>query len=85
MLLEASRELGLCFGEDVSLVTFDDSEFMQAYHPPITVISQRTREIGRVAVEQIERRVQEGPSSEPRHTSVELDLIKRKSVARLGA
>ncbi len=83
-LLEACRYLNLRVPDDVSVVSFDDSEFMQAFHPPVTVIAQRTREIGRIALEQLERRIQSGPEAEPRHITVEMDLIQRESVLKIG-
>lgn len=45
----AIRELGLRIPRDVSLVGFDDSRLMQILDPPITVIAQPAREMGRVA------------------------------------
>jgi DNA-binding LacI/PurR family transcriptional regulator len=83
-LLEACRKKKLRVPEDVSLVSFDDTEFMQAFDPPITVLAQRTREIGRVAVEQLERRIQAGPDAEPEHILIEMDLIERGSVRHLN-
>lgn len=82
-LLEACRKRKLRVPDDVSLVSFDDTEFMQAFDPPITVLAQRTREIGRLAVEQLERRIQVGPDAEAEHILVEMDLIERESVGRL--
>jgi LacI family transcriptional regulator len=82
-LLEACRKLGLRVPEDVSVVSFDDTEFMQAFSPPVTVIAQRTRLIGRAAVEQLERRLQGGAELEPQQTRIDMDLIERQSVLRL--
>jgi len=82
-LPEACRNLGLRIAHDVSLVSFDDSEFMQANDPPITVIAQRTREIGRAALEQLDRRIQAKRWDEPQQIAIPMDLIERGSVKRV--
>jgi GntR family transcriptional regulator, arabinose operon transcriptional repressor len=83
-LLTACRELGLRVPEDVSVVCFDDTEFMEAFHPPITVVAQRRRQIGRAAVELLERRLQNG-QGEPQTLLLDVDLIERGSVRHLNS
>jgi len=85
---EACRELGLRVPEDVSVVAFDDLEITHALSPRMTIISQRTDEIGRVAVELLERRMAAEPSreagwKETAQVLVDVDLIERGSVARV--
>ncbi|MHC4797836.1 MAG: substrate-binding domain-containing protein, partial [Planctomycetota bacterium] len=82
ILLEVCRELGLGIPQDISIVTFDDNELMQAYNPPITVIAQRTHQIGKAAVELLERRMQNKNSPEPQQVVIDVDLIERGSVSR---
>ncbi|HOA73158.1 MAG TPA: GntR family transcriptional regulator [Phycisphaerae bacterium] len=85
---EACRQLGLRIPEDVSVIAFDDIEVAHAVSPPMTIVSQRTDEIGRVAVELLEKRIQ---SPAPRQSGqrqitqvlIDVDLIERQSVATL--
>ena len=80
-LVETCRDLGLVIPRDVSVVSFDDTEFMEAHQPPVTVIAQRAYHVGETAVELLERRLQGDRSAEPRHLLVDVDLIERGSVA----
>ncbi len=83
---EACRELGLRIPDDVSLVAFDETEFAHAMRPPMTIIAQRLDDIGRAAVELIERRIQGEPITQGNRKTlncviVGVDLIERGSVA----
>jgi len=84
VLVEVCRDLNLDVPRDVSVVTFDDTELMQAHTPPITVIAQRTEEIGQAAVELLERRIQSENWSDPKSIVIDVDLIERKSVRSLN-
>jgi DNA-binding LacI/PurR family transcriptional regulator len=86
---EACRELGLRIPQDVSIIGFDESEITQAMRPPITIILQRTDEIGAAAVELLEQRIEAGPPREARrrtytHAVVDVDLVERESVAHVS-
>jgi LacI family transcriptional regulator len=83
---EACQELGLRIPEDVSVVAFDDSEIAHAIRPPMTIISQRTDEIGRTAVELLMRRLNTGHGEDGARRTftqaiIDVDLIERQSVA----
>ncbi len=84
-IFEACRELGLRVPEDVSIVCVDDSDITRAMSPPMTVVAQRPAEIGRRAIELLERRLQ-APNAdfEPEHIVVGVDLIQRQSVATVS-
>lgn len=84
-LLTACRDLGLRIPQDVSVVCFDDAEFMEGFNPPVTVISQRRRQIGQAAVELLERRLARGGNDEPQSVLMDVDLIERESVCRFDA
>lgn len=83
---EACRELGLRIPEDVSIVGFDDSEITLALRPTITVVRQRTEEIGAAAVDLIEQASvgtrRPGGRRSYTHVVIDVDLIERESVAR---
>ncbi len=87
---EAARELGLRIPEDVAVVGFDDSEIALAMQPAMTVVAQRTDEIGRIAVELLDRRIRAGPARDPHrrdyhHVIVDTELIERESTHRPDA
>jgi DNA-binding LacI/PurR family transcriptional regulator len=87
---EACHALGLSVPEDVSVVAFDDCEAAHALRPPMTIISQRTDEIGRIALELLDRRVEAstpGKANRREFTQVfvDVDLIERGSVGRIPA
>jgi GntR family transcriptional regulator, arabinose operon transcriptional repressor len=79
-LLTACRDLGLRVPQDISVVCFDDTEFMEAFDPPVTVIAQRRRQIGQAAVELLERRLASGGNGDPQSVPIDVDLIERESV-----
>ncbi|MBI4582311.1 MAG: GntR family transcriptional regulator [Planctomycetes bacterium] len=83
-LLEACWDLDLRVPYDISVVSFGDTEFMEGYHPPVTVVAQRGHQIGQAAVELLERQLND-PESEPRHVLLDVDLIERHSIGRPGA
>jgi len=85
---EACRELGLRIPQDVSVVGFDESEITQAMRPPITIISQRTDDIGDAAVDLLQKRIEAGAARRERrrvytHVVVDVDLVERESVAHV--
>lgn len=80
-LLTACRELGLDIPRDVSIICFDDAEFIQALVPPITAVRQRASEIASTAVELLERRLSNETIPEPRHILLDMELVERRSVA----
>lgn len=80
-VVEACRELELRIPQDVSIVCFDDSDITRALTPPLTVVAQNTSEIGRKAVELLERRLKpDGAELPPEHIYVAVKLISRGSV-----
>ncbi len=86
---KACAELGLRIPQDVSVVGFDDSEVAHAIDPPMTIIAQRTDEIGRAAVELLERQIAAAANGQtPRqtyaHVIIDVDLVERRSVARVS-
>jgi DNA-binding LacI/PurR family transcriptional regulator len=81
-IVEACRKLGLRIPEDVSIICFDDSDITRALAPQLTVVAQKPAEIGKTAVELLERRLRPGgPELPPEHVYVDVELIPRASVA----
>lgn len=86
---EACRELNLRIPEDVSVVGFDDVDVTRALFPQMTVISQRTDEIARAALELLDARIKSGPAAVPgrkdlRQILIDVDLLERGSVASVS-
>ncbi|MHC4798792.1 MAG: GntR family transcriptional regulator [Planctomycetota bacterium] len=85
---EACYELGLRIPDDISVIGFDDSEIVHMAKPPMTIIAQRTDEIGLAAVELLERRIGVVSNNDSHRTictnvTIDIDLIERQSVASL--
>lgn len=80
---EACREVGLRIPEDVSVICVDDTDIARAMVPPMAAVAQRTTEIGRHAVDLLERRMK-SINVEPSHVIVDVDLIERPSVGPPG-
>lgn len=82
---EACRELGLRIPEDVSVISFDDTEFTRTLQPPMTVVRQSLEEIGQTAVELLMRRLGSQPSQADfiktfNHVVIGVRMIERSSV-----
>ncbi|CAM5485326.1 MULTISPECIES: LacI family DNA-binding transcriptional regulator [Streptomyces] len=80
-VLSAARELGLRVPEDLSVVTFDDTDWARALRPRISVVAQPVQELGATAVRSLIARVQ-GGGHRPEHTTLPTEFIERESVAR---
>ena len=80
--VQACRALKLRIPEDVSIVAFDDSDITRALD--LTVVAQRPGDMGRKAIELLERRlVPGGMELPPEHVKLQIELIERGSVADL--
>jgi LacI family transcriptional regulator len=62
--LHALRERGLRCPEDVALIGFDDTDWASIFTPPLTVVQQPTREIGRAAAGLLHKLMSDKGSSE---------------------
>jgi LacI family transcriptional regulator len=76
--LRAIRELGLSMPDDLALVAFDDLDLLSVYEPPVTVVAQPVRELGREAGKLLLARLQ-GDRSRPKHAELPTELIVRSS------
>ena len=76
--LEAIRESGLSVPEELSVVGFDDMPWATLLHPPLTVVSQPTHELGRKAVENLLERI-DHPTRPVSHLRLIPKLIIRES------
>jgi LacI family transcriptional regulator len=76
--LAAVRELGLSVPGDVAIVGFDDAPWAPLTQPPLTVVAQPTREIGREAARLLATADADEPS---RHVVLQPTLVVRGSSA----
>ncbi len=76
---QALREAGRRIPDDVSVVSFDDSELAAWLRPQLTSISLPHYELGWQAVERLL-----GPDAEPAVSRLEMPVRRRASVAHLG-
>jgi LacI family transcriptional regulator len=74
------RERKIRIPDDISLVVFDDADWLAAWNPPISAIDIAVREMANLAVETLHRRIQkEMPSSKPITYHLSTSLIIRES------
>jgi LacI family repressor for deo operon, udp, cdd, tsx, nupC, and nupG len=74
------REAGLSVPRDVSVAGFDDIEYARYLDPPLTTMRQPRSELGRLAAEQLLRRM--SGEEKPAKTRLPCTLIVRDSVRR---
>jgi LacI family transcriptional regulator len=74
-----ARAQGLAVPGDVSVTGFDDLEISALLEPPLTTVRVPTREIGRLAAEQVLESLAAGEP--PRTREVPVELVVRRSTA----
>ena len=83
-LAAAMARLGWRLGVDIGLVGFDDTDWAPFVGPGLTTIAQPTDDLGRLAVECVLARLQEGATHPPRNILLPGSLRMRGS-SRPGA
>lgn len=82
-VLQAMRERGLRAGRDVGVVAFDDTPWTQLLDPPLSVIAQPVREVGRAAARLLLDRLRNGQEDRPARTvTLGTRLVVRDSSRR---
>jgi DNA-binding LacI/PurR family transcriptional regulator len=76
--VRAARRAGLSVPRDISVVGFDDSEFMNCTEPPLTTVRQPIEALGRTAVTQLTNQL-EGASVTVDELLFEPELVVRGS------
>jgi LacI family transcriptional regulator len=80
-VLAAFRELGVVCPREVSLVGFDDFEWSQFLHPPLTMVRQPALELGAAAAQAVLTRVQDPGQPGPQRVLLHTQLTVRESTA----
>ena len=78
------QQQGRHIPDDISVVTFDETEWLGVWNPPITAVDIATSEMARLAVDLLQRRIA-SPDSEhkPRTYQLSTSLIERASCKTL--
>lgn len=79
--VRAARRRGLGVPSDVSVVGFDDSDFMSCAEPPLTTIRQPIEAMGRAAAELLRAGIP-GGAAPPGELLFEPELVVRGSTAQ---
>lgn len=79
-IIEAARLRGLRIPEDLSVTGFDDTELARMASPPLTVIRQPLREMGRVAVKTV-LQMAAGETLDSHHVELATELVVRSTTA----
>ncbi|RCG26529.1 LacI family transcriptional regulator [Sphaerisporangium album] len=82
--IRAVRRLGLSVPEDVSVVGYDDSAFMNCTNPPLTTVRQPIEAVGRAAVTLLAGQI-DGASVTAQELLFEPELVVRGSTAPVRA
>lgn len=78
--LHTIQERGLAIPDDVSLIGFDDADWMSLVRPAITVVDQPVYELGKRAAERLMARIA-GDDGPPQQIHLETTLLVRGSCA----
>lgn len=79
-LWRAAHDLGLRIPTDLSIVSFDDAQWMSMVDPGISAISQDAVELGATAMERLVARIAD-PSAPPVHEVLDVRIMARGSTA----
>jgi LacI family transcriptional regulator len=82
-LLIAIEEEGLRVPRDISLVAFDDVQWMSMVEPGVTAVRQPIADLARSAAELVFRRLREGGDGRPTTITFRTELVSRASVGPL--
>lgn len=78
--IDALRAIGVRVPDDMAVVGFDDIPFASIANPRLTTVTQRSVELGRLAVEMLRRAIETGRM--PRSVTLPVTLAPRESSVR---
>jgi DNA-binding LacI/PurR family transcriptional regulator len=77
--IRGCREKGLRVPDDVAVVGFDDHDMCPALDPPLTSMRMPLPQVGRLCVERLIHRLEQGEAWEPEAISLPCSLVIRRS------
>jgi len=81
-VLKVAGNRQLVIGKDISVITVDDSQWLAAMSPGITVVARPVEQVGRIAVEKLLAEIEQ-PGQTTEKIVLPTELIARGSVANL--
>ena len=81
-VLKVAGNRELVLGRDISLVTVDDSQWLAAMSPGVTVVARPVEQVGQIAVEKLIAEIEQ-PGQPTERIVLPTELIARGSVANL--
>ena len=80
----AINNMNLHCPEDVSIAGYDGTRFSQMLNPKITTIRQDTREIGRIAADELISAIENPRATIVKRIVVDAKLIEGETIKRIG-
>ena len=82
-ILEALKEKRIKVPQDISLVGYDNMDFLSVFHIPLTTISQPNYQIGYTAAQLLLERIEKGIELSPRKIIHKPKLVIRESISKV--
>ena len=82
--INAIYEAGLRVPDDISIVGYDGIHMAKMVSPKLTTWRQNSEELGRIAAGQLIERIEHPRTAQPRHITVEGELLEGETVKQLG-
>lgn len=82
-VMMALEQQGMRIPRDMSVVAFDDVQWMSMVDPPLTTVRQPVADMARTAAELVLRRLKEGQPRRPSTVVFRTELVERGSVAQV--
>lgn len=79
IVLRQARELGLRVPQDLKIIGYDGTQFIQNYHPELTTIAQPINDMAELLVELLLQRVEDENSDLKHHYILPVKLIRNQS------
>lgn len=80
----AIKNMKLHSPKDVSIAGYDGTRFSQMLNPKITTIRQNTREIGRIAADELISAIENPRATIVKRVVVDAELIEGETIKRIG-
>ncbi len=81
--INAIYEEGLRVPEDISIIGYDGIHMAKMVSPKLTTWQQNTTDLGRIAAEQLIKRIEHPRTTQPKHITVEGRLLEGETVRKI--